>query len=361
MLQSVGQADMDMPAFPYQTILITGGTGTFARAMTRSLLDLFPTITIRLLSRDEYKQQLMEREFFDARLRFFLGDVRDVNRLILACKDVDLLIHAAALKHIDRGEYDVLEFIQTNVLGTANMIAACQTTGVQQAIFLSTDKSVQPVNVYGATKALAERLWIQANHYSPHGTRFAAVRYGNIMGSRGSVIEAWRAALVAGHPLRLTHEAMTRFYMRTPEAVRLVLWTAVHGLRGGVVVPHLPAFAIVDLARAMLPDGQQWEVMGTRPGEKLAERLLTDDEQARAYFYGPGANIPVYYVIPPLTQHWGAGDERALWQTPPAEMLVGQAWDGAGSQVAYASDVWPWQLGVDDLRQRLAGLGEMQG
>jgi UDP-N-acetylglucosamine 4,6-dehydratase/5-epimerase len=337
----------------YKTILVTGGTGTFSRAMTRYLLDAYPDITIRLLSRDEFKQQRMHQEFFDARLRFLIGDVRDVERLKLACHGVDLVIHAAALKHIDRGEQEPLEFIKTNVRGTENVIAACQATGVQQAIFLSTDKSCMPINVYGSTKALAERLWIQANHYKPHGTRFAAVRYGNILGSRGSVVEVWRNMLAKGQQICLTHPEMTRFWMAPQEAVRLVHWTAIHGLRGGVAVPHLPAFLMKDLAGAMLRPLDTYVISGIRPGEKLAEQLMTDDEQQRAYFYASSERVPVFYVIPPMVQHWGGNDERSLWQKAPNETVYGRCEHDVARQVTYRSDVWPWKLTVDDLAQRL--------
>lgn len=342
-----------MTSWPYKTILLTGGTGTFSHAMTRYLLDTYPDVTIRLLSRDELKQQRMHQDFFDARIRFLIGDVRDVERLKLACQGVDLVVHAAALKHIDRGEQEPLEFIQTNVFGTANVIAACHATEVQQAIFLSTDKAVAACNVYGSTKALAERLWIQANGYQPYGTRFSAVRYGNVMGSRGSVVEVWKNLLATGQQLRLTDERMTRFWMSPQEAVRLVHWTALHGLRGGVVVPHLPAFSMKDLYNVMAPDYVAYEVSGMRPGEKLAEQLLTDDEQQRAYFYASSAKIPVFYVIPPMVQHWGGSDERSLWQTAPDETVYGRCEHDVARQVAYRSDVWPWRLKPEDLAQRL--------
>jgi UDP-N-acetylglucosamine 4,6-dehydratase/5-epimerase len=337
----------------YKTVLITGGTGTFSHAMTRYLLEICPHITIRLLSRDEFKQQKMHQEFFDARLRFLIGDVRDVERLNLACQGVDLVIHAAALKHIDRGEHEPLEFIKTNVRGTENVIAACHATGVQQAIFLSTDKSVHAINTYGSTKALAERLWVQANGYQPHGTRFAAVRYGNVMGSRGSVVEVWRNALENGQQIRLTHPDMSRFWMSPQEAVRLVYWTALHGLRGGVVVPHLPSFLMTDLASAMLKPIETYAISGIRPGEKLAEQLMTDDEEHRAYFYASSTKVPVFYVIPPILQHWGGSDERALWQVAPDETVYGRCEHDVARQVTYRSDVWPWKLTVDDLAQRL--------
>ena len=342
--------------FPYKTVLITGGTGTFAHAMVRYLLDNVPEIAIRLLSRDEYKQQVMAREFFDARLRFLLGDVRDVERLKVACQGVSLVLHGAALKHIEKGEYDPLEFVATNVWGTANVVAACHAAGVEQAILLSTDKSVHAINVYGSTKALAERIFVQGQHYAPHGTRFAVVRYGNIMGSRGSVIEVWQQAIQQHKPLILTDARMSRFWMQSAEAVRLVLWTALQKIRGGVVVPHLPAFHMIDLAKAMLPDGLDYQVSGVRPGEKLAEDLMTIDEQQRAYWYAPSEQVPCLYLVPPAIQHWETPVVGTGWQPPPVPCLTGAVAGSPGPLVAYNSAAWQWRLGVEDLRQRLEQL-----
>lgn len=337
--------------FPYKTLLITGGTGTLAHAMVRYLLSLDIDITIRLLSRDEYKQKIMERLFHDTRLRFLLGDVRDLPRLQYAVSGIELVVHTAALKHIDKGEYDGEDFHKTNVVGTLNVLKACQMSGVQQAIFISSDKGCYPINLYGFSKGFAERLWIQGNGYAPHGTRLAVIRYGNVANSRGSVIEVWREVRATGKPLLLTDERMSRFWLTIDEAVRLVLWTAAHGLRGGVVVPHLPAFHLADLARAMIPEGQAYQVIGRRPGEKLAELLMTTEEQERCYWYGPSDRNLVCYVIPPLMQAWGIGDERALWTTAPKDGERGML--APEHQAPYRSDIWRWQLGIEDLRQRL--------
>jgi UDP-N-acetylglucosamine 4,6-dehydratase len=346
----------DLPVFPYRTILITGGTGTFGHAMVRHLVSLNTEMTIRIMSRDEYKQKNMAWLFHDPRLRFFIGDVRDLPRLHLAVSGVDLVIHAAALKHIDKGEYDGDEFHKTNVIGTLNVLKACQMGGVQQAIFISSDKACYPINLYGLSKGIAEHLWIQGNHYAPHGTRLAAVRYANVADSRGSVIELWHNALAAGQPFPLTDERMTRFWMSIQEAVRLVLWTAAHGLRGGVVVPHLPAFALVDLARAMLPPAREtWHIVGQRPGEKLAEMLLTAEEQERAYWYAASEHVPVYYIIPPIMQEWGPAGERLMWEMAPPDLVHGGGVD-VTRKGPYRSDVWPWRLSVEDIRQRLQGL-----
>lgn len=344
--------------FSYKTILITGGTGTFAHAILRRLLASDEDIVIRLLSRDEYKQHLMLTEFSDPRVRFFLGDVRDLSRLHTACAGVDLVIHAAALKRIERGEYDGEDFLKTNVLGTMNVIHACHTMGVRQALFLGTDKSCQPINLYGATKMLAERLWIQSNGYAPHGTRLGVCRYANVMGSRGSVLEVWGDAMAQGRSLTLTDARMSRFWLSPAEAVDLVLWAATHGLRGGIAVPHLPAFLLTDLARAMLPDSCTWHITGRRPGEKLAEDLMTDDELSSAYWYGPSDVTPVHYIIPPAIQHWETPAIGTGWRQPPVPCLTGDVVDSPGPVVAYNSATWPWRLTVQDLRAKLNTLGD---
>jgi UDP-N-acetylglucosamine 4,6-dehydratase len=253
---------------------------------------------------------------------------------------------------VDLGQYEPWEFLSTNVTGTYNVIHAAIINGVQQIVTLSSDKSVFPINLYGASKMAAEYLTVQANHYSPHGTRLCATRYGNVMGARGSVVKVWREALAAGKPIFLTDEHMSRFWMSIDEAVRLVVWTAIHGLRGGIAIPHLPAFKMIDLATALCPS--RVSLIGKRPGEKLAEYLLTDDEQERCYWYGPSDKNLVCYVIPPLLQRWGSTDERALWEIPPVDMAYGTI--APAHQVPYRSDTWRWQLDVDELRARLAKL-----
>ena len=345
---------LDPSAFPYQTVAVTGGTGTFGWAFLTYMRQHYPTSAIRIISRHEDLQVQMRAAFGDDHVSYLLGDVRDLDRMRLALQGVDLVVHAAALKHVDRGEHEPWEFLSTNVTGTYHVIYASIMTGVQQVITLSSDKAVYPVNLYGASKFSAERLTIQANHYSPHGTRLCCVRYGNVMGARGSVVRAWQAALACGLPLSLTDKQMSRFWLTPLDAVRLVLWTAIHGLRGGIVVPHVPAFAMTDLAHAMLPDGASWQVTGRRPGEKLSECLMTTEEQERAYWYGPSDATPVHYVVPPLVQGWGAPDERALWAYPPAELACGRC--DPAQCVPYDSATWRWRLGVQELRQRLDGI-----
>ena len=337
-------------SFPYQTIAVTGGTGTFGWAFLTYMRQHFPEVNIRILSRHEDLQVHMRATFGDKHVSYLLGDVRDLERLRIAFRGVECVIHAAALKHVDRSEYDAEEFWRTNILGTSNVIRACIWSGVDQAIILSSDKAVHSVNVYGSTKAVAEKLFVQANQYSPHGTRFSAVRYGNVMGARGSVVKHWRDALAHGQALLVTDPAMSRFWLSPEDAVRLVVWTVGHGLRGGVVIPHLPAFTLGDLRQAMQPE-PHWETIGRRPGEKVSELLMTADEQARAYFYAPSSRVPVLYVVPPLVQAWGESSERALWAIPPTGLAYGRC--DASPQVPYDSAAWPWRLRVDDLRGRL--------
>ncbi len=344
----------DPSLFPYQTVAVTGGTGSFGWAFLTHLRHHFPDVFVRIISRHEDLQVQMRAAFGDDHISYLLGDVRDPDRMRMAMRGVDLVVHAAALKHVDRGEYEPWEFLSTNVTGTYNVIHAAIMAGVQQVVMLSSDKAVVPINLYGASKMAAERLTVQSNHYSPHGTRLCVSRYGNIMGARGSVLLAWQDALLRGQKLSLTDARMSRFFMTIHEAVRLVLWTATHGLRGGIAVPHLPAFKMTDLARAMCTGQSQfgWGITGRRPGEKLAETLLTDEEQERCYWYGPSDNNLVCYVIPPLTQGWGAADERALWAMPPTDLMYGTILPE--HQVPYRSDTWRWQLGVEDLQERLS-------
>lgn len=345
----------DAPSlFPYQTVCITGGTGSFGWACLTYLRTHYPDTTVRILSRHEDLQVQMRAVFGDDHISYLLGDVRDADRMRLALRGVDLVLHAAALKHVDRSQYEPWEFIHTNVTGTYNVIHAAIMNNVQQVVTLSSDKSAYPINLYGASKLMAEYLTVQANHYSPHGTRLAATRYGNVMGARGSVVRLWRESLAAGKLLLLTDAQMSRFFMNIDEAVRLVLWTATHGCRGGIVVPHLPAFKMRDLATAMTDSAV--EIIGKRPGEKLAEMLLTDEEQERCYWYAPSEASPVCYVIPPLLQGWGAGDERALWAMPPTDLVYGTL--APEHRVPYRSDTWRWQLGVEELRTRVRAMGE---
>lgn len=323
----------------FSTICITGGTGSLGHALTAFLL-AHTEATIRILSRDEVKQDAMAQIFalHSSRLRFLLGDIREVARLKLAFRDVDLVIHAAALKRIPQGELNPLEHIQTNITGTSNVLQACIDTGVHTAVFVSSDKAVAPMNLYGMTKAVAERLWLQGNSYAPHGPKFVALRYGNVFASRGSVIEVWRKALEDGAPLSLTHLYMSRFWLTLPEAVNYAWYAANHVARGCLFIPQLPAFDVTALLAAVAPQAYV-TVTGVRPGEKRAEVLMTEDERERARPLPTCSSIQGYH-IPPAVHSW-ALDDAAL---PPAALKPLEA---------YSSDTWSWRLEVDELRARI--------
>jgi UDP-N-acetylglucosamine 4,6-dehydratase len=281
------------------TLLITGGTGTFGRAFATHALtnNLYSRIVI--LSRDEKKQSDMRAEFNDSRLRFLLGDVRDVDRLEMALRGVDHIIHAAALKQVDRSALDIIEFINTNVNGTRNVIRVAHKCGVKKLVVLSTDKACASTTPYGATKSLAEWLAIAGNVYGP--TRSCATRYGNIVGSRGSVFEIWRQQKKAGQSITVTDERMTRFWMTIDQAVELVL-LALNRMRGGeVFIPRdITAVNIMKIARDAFPDAYITET-GKRSYEKIHEMLVSPEERDRLRFCGD------VYVLLPEHVRWEPG------------------------------------------------------
>ena len=236
-------------------VLITGGTGTFGKAFTRRALELGAE-RVCIYSRGEYTQHLMRQEFGDdQRLRFFIGDVRDRDRLRRAVEGIEIVVHAAALKRIEVGHYNPGEMVKTNIDGAANVIEASHDAGVKKVVFLSSDKAYQPISAYGQSKALAETLFIAANNvHGEHGPRFACVRYGNVSGSTGSVIPIWRELISAGKKIVITDPNCTRFWMTQAEAVKLVLDT-INSMRGGETnIPTLPAYRLGDLAVAMGSD-----------------------------------------------------------------------------------------------------------
>lgn len=268
-----------------KTILITGGTGSFGRHFCRIALKALCGIkAIRIFSRDELKQYEMLQEFNDPRLRFFIGDVRDLNRIRRAMEGADYVIHAAALKQVPICEYNPIEAIRTNILGAQNVINAAIDSGVKKIIALSTDKAVNPVNLYGATKLCAEKLFIQGNAYAgSRKTRFSCVRYGNVVASRGSVIPLFIKQRPSGC-LTVTDRRMTRFWITLDQAVALVL-KAFSLMKGGeIFIPKIPSLKITDLARAVCPECKI-KYIGIRPGEKLHEALSTSEESRRMYSY----------------------------------------------------------------------------
>ena len=264
-------------------VLITGGTGSFGRAFAKDLLTTTECRKVIIFSRDEWKQWEMlhsEPIFADQRLRYFLGDIRDHSRLKRAFTDVDIVIHAAALKQVPAAEYNPSEFVHTNVMGAINIVNAAIDCGVGKVIALSTDKAVNPVNLYGATKLCADKLFVAGNAYV--GSRgypiFSVVRYGNVLGSRGSIISYWEKMLANGaKELPITDERMTRFWITLQQAVNFVKESIFLARGGEIFIPKIPSMRIVDLAKAIAPQATQ-KIIGVREGEKLNEVLISHEE-----------------------------------------------------------------------------------
>ncbi len=268
-----------------QTVLVTGGTGSFGRAFVQLALTKCNPKKVIVFSRDEWKQSEMRQALSDERLRFFLGDVRDLARLERAFDGVDIVIHAAALKQVPTLEYNPFEAVLTNVVGSENVISAAIDRNVKKVVALSTDKAVNPINLYGATKLCAEKLFIAGNSYSGnHKTSFSIVRYGNVVGSRGSVVPLFLEKRASGF-IPVTDKRMTRFWITLEQSVQLV-WLALEKMEGGeTFVPKIPSMRITDLAKVLAPDCQVKEI-GIRPGEKIHEVLITEDEAQRALDLG---------------------------------------------------------------------------
>jgi len=282
-----------------QVVLVTGGTGSFGNQFVQTLLRQRPPRKLIIFSRDELKQFDMRQRFNEQDhpcLRYFIGDVRDRERLYRAMDGVDIVIHAAALKQVPTAEYNPIEVIKTNVLGAANLIDAAIDRNVQRVIALSTDKAANPINLYGATKLCSDKLFVAANGYSGrHGTRFSVVRYGNVMGSRGSVIPYFQQMRATG-VLPVTDPKMTRFWITLEQAVEFVLGCLERMYGGEIFVPKIPSMNIVDLARAIAPECRL-DIVGVRPGEKLHETMVPEDDARNTVEYddcfvirAPGAN-----------------------------------------------------------------------
>jgi UDP-N-acetylglucosamine 4,6-dehydratase/5-epimerase len=270
-----------------KVVLITGGTGSFGKQFLATVLKDHAPRKLIVFSRDELKQFDMRQQFSEQRypcLRYFIGDVRDRDRLYRAMDGVDIVIHAAALKQVPTAEYNPIEVIRTNVLGAANIIDAAIDRNVQKVLALSTDKAANPINLYGATKLCSDKLFVAANGYSGHhGTRFSVVRYGNVMGSRGSVIPLFQQMRATG-ALPITHPRMTRFWITLEQAVKFVL-SCLERMHGGeIFVPKIPSMSIVDLAKAIAPECRL-DVVGVRPGEKLHETMVPEDDARNAFEY----------------------------------------------------------------------------
>ena len=290
--------------FSDKTILVTGGTGSFGHAFVPMTLAKWNPKKLIIFSRDEMKQWEMAKKFAgDSRLRFFIGDVRDRERMYRALDGVDYVVHAAATKIVPTAEYNPFECVKTNVMGAMNLIDACIDKGVKRVVALSTDKASSPINLYGATKLASDKLFIAGNSYSgSHETRFAVVRYGNVMGSRGSVIPFFLSIRDKG-VLPITDPRMTRFMISLEQGVELV-WRAFEDMEGGeIYVKKIPSMRMTDLARVVAPEAKQ-EIVGIRPGEKLHEQMIGAEDSFTTFEY------PGHYKILPSINNWGIDAKR---------------------------------------------------
>jgi UDP-N-acetylglucosamine 4,6-dehydratase len=314
-----------------KVVLITGGTGSFGKKLTRILLDEYNPAKIIVFSRDELKQHEMRAAGFDApNLRYFIGDIRDLSRLRRAFEGVDIVVHAAALKQVPACEYNPMEAIKTNILGSSNVIDAALDVGVERVVALSTDKAVNPINLYGATKLAAEKLFIQSNSYAGgRKTRFACVRYGNVVGSRGSVVPVFLRQRENGE-VTITDDRMTRFWISLEQGVRFVIRCTEQMYGGEVFVPKIPSMSIIELAKAIAPKAEINEI-GIRPGEKLHEVLISEDEARTT------VEMDDMFVVQPA---------EALW--------FGHEWENQGKLITeefrYASNTNTHWLDVDQIQ-----------
>ncbi len=286
--------------FDNESILITGGTGSFGQMFVKTLLEKYSPKRVIVYSRDELKQSEMRSNplFQNPALRFFLGDVRDRERLYLAMRDVDYVVHAAALKQVPAAEYNPHEFIKTNVNGATNVVEASLRAGVKKVVALSTDKAVNPVNLYGATKLCSDKVFIAANSYAgDSGTIYSVVRYGNVVGSRGSVIPLFVKQRESG-VLTITKPEMTRFLITLQKGVDFVLESLESMVGGELFVPKIPACSVADIANVVAPNAK-WETIGMRPGEKMHEILIPEDEARNVLEFDN------HFVVQPIQSFWG--------------------------------------------------------
>jgi len=318
-----------------QVIMVTGGTGSFGKKFVEIMLREYHPAKLIVFSRDELKQHEMRTAGFDhPSLRYFIGDVRDVTRLRRAMHGVNVVVHAAALKQVPACEYNPIEAIQTNIMGSSNVIEAALDAGVNRVLALSTDKAVSPINLYGATKLAAEKLFVQSNAYAAGtATRFSCVRYGNVVGSRGSVVPIFVRQRQNGK-LTITDERMTRFWLTLEQGVLFVI-RCIEQMQGGeVFVPKIPSTRIIDLAKAIAPEAQL-EFVGIRPGEKLHEMLISEDE-ARST-----VELDDMFVVQPTATLWFGKEWAKLGRPLP---------DG----YSYASHTNPDWLNLEQIREMVA-------
>ena len=325
--------------FDNKSILITGGTGSFGHKYVQTLLERFNPKKIVIYSRDELKQYEMQQTFSSSKMRYFIGDVRDAERLKQAMSGIDYVIHAAALKHVPVAEYNPMECIKTNIIGAENVIQAALANKVTSVIALSTDKAANPVNLYGATKLASDKLFVAANNIAGDlPTKFSVVRYGNVVGSRGSVVPFFEKLIADGATkLPITDPRMTRFWITLQDGVDFVLknFERMHG--GEIFVPKIPSMRITDLAEAMLP-GAELDIIGIRPGEKLHEVMCPEDDSMHTIEFKD------FYVITPtitFTQRGNSYNTNALGETGKP---VKQGF-------AYCSGTNPDFLSVEDVKK----------
>lgn len=296
-------------------ILITGGTGSFGQMFVRHVLEHYSPNRLIVFSRDEAKQYEMADKYKgldpESKLRFFIGDVRDIERLKMAVRGVDYIIHAAAMKHVPTAEYNPFECIRTNVHGAENVVTAAIHGGVPRVIALSTDKATNPINLYGASKLASDKIFVAANHLSGiDETRFSVVRYGNVLGSRGSVVPLFQRLIAEGAKrLPITHPEMTRFWITLDQGVRFVLSSLEMMSGGEVFVPKIPSMRVIDLAKVMAPN-LPVETIGIRPGEKMHEIMITTDDARNT------VEIEDRYVIEPELPFWNRARDRAAGSRP---------------------------------------------
>ena len=325
-----------MSIFEGSSVLITGGSGSFGKAFLQELLDSHNPSRVVVFSRDELKQYEMRQSMGeDTRVRYFIGDIRDRDRLRMAFHGVDYVVHAAALKQVDTAEYNPMEFVKTNVIGSDNVMQAAIEAGVKKVVALSTDKASSPANLYGATKLTADKLFISGNHYAAgYDTTFSVVRYGNVMGSRGSVIPFFRKLAEENKPFPITDRRMTRFWITLPQAVQFVVDSFEDMAGGELYVPRIPSMRVTDLVQAFNPNAELVDI-GIRPGEKLHEEMISSEDSRRTLRRSDR------YVVLQTLADWGF--------TPPAGVQV----EDGFSYTSDNNDEW---LSVDDLRAMLSDL-----
>jgi UDP-N-acetylglucosamine 4,6-dehydratase len=322
-----------------KVVLVTGGTGSFGKKFTEFMLKEYQPKKLIIFSRDELKQHEMRVRGFDhPSLRYFIGDIRDRERLVRALHGVDIVVHAAALKQVPACEYNPMEAIKTNIMGTSNVVEAALDVGVKKVLALSTDKAVNPINLYGATKLAAEKLVVQSNAYAAGtSTRYSCVRYGNVVGSRGSVVPLFLKQRSTGR-VTITDERMTRFWLSLQQGVQFVI-NCIEQMEGGeVFVPKIPSTKVTDLAKAIAPDAEM-EIIGIRPGEKLHEVLISEDESRTT------VELDRMFVVQPA---------EALW--------FGYEWQSKGKLLSdgfrYGSDNNTEWLDVEGIKKYIAPFEE---